>query len=157
MTNTPVNPTMVQNDWFDACTAPATAESGGAVSGGVVVNPSAIGRAGQSWHAAASAPNIVELRLKYKTGVTGVTSPVVQTFGRDAAGKTMRLVDPVAGAHALTLTVDAANDVRDSDGYSYTQPVLVDLDGARAFIAAVKTAFAASDPTGATIEARLTT
>ena len=150
-------PVSVASDWVDLCTAPAAVESdAGVMAAGTVVAPTLITRAAQNWLYVAGLGSTVQLRLKYPTAGSVTTSPVVQPFGRDRRGAPQRLVDG-SGVHALTLSVDPANDVRDAatPQMSYTQPVEVDADGCTEMLAAVRTALAGTGLTGATIQARV--
>jgi hypothetical protein len=116
-----VLPVSIVSDWSDVCSDPATPDNEpGVTAGGVVVNPSAIARAAQSWLVIAGLGTTVQVRLKYPTAGSVATTPVVQVFGRDRAQRAQRLVD-YGGVHQLTLAVDGANDVRDGV-YSYSQP-----------------------------------
>ncbi len=150
-------PVSVVSDWVDLCTAPTAAEAdSGVMAGGAVVAPTLVTRAAQNWLYVAGLGSTVQLRLKYPTAGTVTTSPVVQPFGRDRRGAPQRLVDG-SGVHALVLSVDPVNDVRDSatPQMSYTQPVEIDADGCAEVLAAVRTALAGTGLTGATIQARV--
>ncbi len=150
-------PVSVVSDWVDVCTAPTVAESDtGVVAGGTVVAPTLITRAAQNWLFVAGLGSTVQLRLKYPTVGSVTTSPVVQVFGRDRRGAPQRLVDG-SGVHALALSVDTINDVRDAatPQMSYTQPVEVDADGCAEVLAAIREALAGTGLTGATIQARV--
>lgn len=144
-TSTQVMPVSVVSDWQDICTVIASAESGSAVSGGVVVNPSAITRLGQAWYKVGGLGTIVKLRLKYKDAVTS-GSVVIQLFGRSESGQCEPLL--VDDSNEYTLAVDSANDVRDGT-WRYTAPIEVDAEGCQYVIAAIKTAFDGSDTEGA--------
>jgi hypothetical protein len=149
-----VLPVSIVSDWVDVCVDPANLDNeSGVMSGGAVVNPSAISRSTQSWLQIAGIGTIVQVRLKYPTSGSVAASPVVQVFGRDRLQFPQRLVD-AGGVHALPLTVDAAGDVRDGQ-FSYTQPVEVDADGCAEVIAAVRTALTGTGLSGATIQARV--
>ncbi len=149
-----VLPVSIASDWIDICTQPnATDNESGVMTAGLVVNPSAITRATQNWLQMAGFGTIVQLRLKYPTAANGLTNPVVQIFGRDRLEQAQRLVD-AGGVHSVTLSIDAANDVRDAT-FSYTQPVECDANGCAEVLAAVKTALTGTGITGATIQARV--
>lgn len=148
--NSPVSPV---SDWTAVCTDVTVTDN----STATVLNPSSISRSSQNWLEVGGIGTIVQFRLRYKLAITVTTPPVIQPFGRDMhLGGTplaQRLLDS-GGTHQLTLTPDATNDVQDGT-YGYTQPVEVDASACQGVIAAVKTAFAASDTTGAQIEARV--
>lgn len=146
----PVSPV---SDWVAICTDVTATDN----STATVLNPSGITRSAQNWYEIGGVGTIVQFRLRYTTGITVTVPPVIQPFGRDMhLGGTplcQRLVDN-GGSHQITLTPDATNDVQDGT-YSYTQPVDVDASACQGVIAAIKTAFAASNTTGAQIEARV--
>lgn len=144
-------PVSVISDWVDICTAPETADN----SGSAVVNPGTITRADQNKLYNHGIGTTLQIRLKYDTGASTLTNPVVQPFGFDGNGVPQKLVDANA-THEQTLTLSESGDVRDSS-FKYSQPVEVDMDGCASVLVAVKTAFAASGGTvnNSTIQVRV--
>jgi hypothetical protein len=133
------------SDWVAACTAPETADN----SGNTVVLPNALTRSDLVLLSSHGHGRTLQIRLKYDTGISAPTSPVIQAFGFDGTGtpsqpigSPMRLLDG-NGDHELTLTIDTTNDVRDGS-FKYTKPVEVDMAACSNFLIAVKTAFAAT-------------
>lgn len=148
-TITYTRPVSTMTDWVMVCDDPATADN----AGSTVVNPGGITRSAQRKCKMIGSGTTAAIRLRYPTAGTVTTAPVVQVFGFDSAGIPERLVDATA-SHALTLTVDTANDARDGT-YSYTQPVEVDVNACTEFLVAVKTALGGSSLTNATIVVRI--
>lgn len=131
----------VISDWIDICTAPEASDN----SGGTVVSPGSISRTDQKWIALCSLGSRLLVRLKYDTGVTLPTSPVVQVFGKDSQGTISPLTD-ASGTHEQTLTVDLTNDVTDG-AYKYTTAKTLNIAGCKDVLAAIKTAFAGTGTT----------
>lgn len=149
-----VLPISVVSDWVDICADPATSDNeSGVMTSGVVTNPLAISRSTQKWLDLAGLGTIVQVRLKYPTSATGVSSPSVQLFGRDRQRRAQRLLSSI-GSHEETLATDPAHDVRD-ESFSYTQPIDYDADGCAEVLAAVKSPLSGTSIAGATIQARV--
>ena len=134
-----VVPVANESAWVVVCTAATTADN----SGSTVLDPSAITRSAQNWFLVNGTGTTLQVCLRYTPGAAG-TSPVVQVFGRDVVGGSgavyQRLKD-ASGAHELTLTVDATNDVKSvAQGYAWTSPVEVDINCNVEVLVAVKTA-----------------
>lgn len=135
----------------DGAHGPMLAESdSGVVSGGIVVAPALITRTDQYTLYLGGHGTTVQLRFKYATAGTSVVGPTVQVFGQRLDGSWQRLVDS-GGAHALALTVDTTNDVRDGTN-SYTQPATIDAAGCYRVIASIQTAATGTGITGCAIQ-----
>lgn len=135
-------PTGIQSSWQTVCTAPDTAESGDAVSGGKVIKPSAITRDDQALWRPQGKCTSVGVALKYNSDVGTPTSPVVRVFGKDSNGLWHVLQD-TSGSTEVTLTVATTTDTVQSTAYKITTPKFFDLDGSEEIIVAVQTAFSA--------------
>lgn len=134
----------IQTEWVALTVSPETADNGGST----VVDPNAIDR----WQTVLGGTSFVFM-LKYDDGLTGITNPVVQCFGRahaptssasasDAGG------DPVAhklfdqnGTHEIEIATDTTNDIDDGT-FKYSDPFEVDMDAAGEVLLSIKTALA---------------
>jgi len=142
----PVSPC---TNWMTINSAPKVADNGGSA----VVTPNAITRAAVVRLRVYPRGTMVAIRMKYETAASAITDPVIQAFGIDSADEVQRLLD-AAGIHALTLTTDGTNDVRDGT-YSYTAEVEVDAKGCLDVICAVQTAAVGTDMPDPVIQARV--
>lgn len=152
-------PVSTVSKWQDICTAPATYD--GSSNGSDVVTPGGITRSAQNWLNIDGQGTTVLLRLQYKRTATVTTAPVIQVFGRDrhptrhgAATPYYHRLKDASQAFSLTLSV-ASTDHDDGNDFKHTEPVEVDADACQAIMATIKTALAADDTTGATIQAKV--
>lgn len=90
------------------------------------------------------------LRLKYATGATAITDPVVKVFGVDK-NKKFHFLKNLSGSASITLVTKASDDgdtdVRDGT-FRYTDidsSVILDLQGSKYFIVVVSTALAGTN------------
>jgi hypothetical protein len=136
--------------WQTICTDPTASD------GNPVLKPGSLTRAALSIFKPNGKGKTLLVRMKYDPGVTGVTSPIIQVFGRDHNGIWMNLPDAAASITS-TLTATVGTDVQNDDGtFSYTPPKSFDLLGCVDVLVCVKTAFAASGGTinNSTLEAK---
>lgn len=143
-------PVSVISDWFPLLTAGAidTADN----SGSVIRNPGGITAADHNLvnvatvNVEGSVGTSLMMRMQYDDGITSVTPPVIQVFGRDNDGNWMPLPNR-ALSFEVTFTPDLTNDSADGT-YYYTrvdmEDHVVDMLGCTKILCTVKTALAAT-------------
>lgn len=150
-------PASAQSNWFVVVPDPTELDDGDVLSGGVAVRPDLIERPagfiGQPWIPFNTSGTMLRLRLKYPTAGSPNVAPEIVVFGCDGNAVPERLFDDNEES-VLELPFDAANDERDANGFSYGRPVELDLQCNKFFVVCVKTAFDATDESGAAILAR---
>ncbi len=102
----------------------------------------------------------LHLRMKYDDGLTSITDPVVQVFGRYPGDQWQQLYNKNSTPTLLATIVTAASDVTDAtDDYTKAGGLVgeaaFDLDGCTQVIVGVTTVLAATgDATLSTLQAR---
>jgi hypothetical protein len=101
----------------------------------------------------------LQLRLAYDDGLTGITHPVVQAFGRNSDAEQWQRLQTLGDAVDVTVTTNEAADVTDGTlKYTTPDPVhqTIDLDATDEVLIGVKTALAGTgDATTAVLQAKL--
>lgn len=101
----------------------------------------------------------IQVRLVYDDGLTGITDPVIQLFGRHNEDEAWQRLKNLNDEVDITLATDTALDVTDGT-FQYTDPDpqthTIDLDATDEVFIGVKTALAATgDVTTAVVQAKL--
>lgn len=146
----PIATVSPSSDWVTV--RPAGKVNSADNSGSTILNPAAIPLASAYRLKVGGYGTYVLLRLSYKSSAL-TTAPVIQVFGIDVNDVPMRLHDST-GAHELTLSADATNDIDDGTD-SYTDYKLIDCKGNAHIVVGVKTAGAGGAAATATIDARV--
>ena len=140
-------------DWATVCTAPETND--GASDGTTVINPLGISTSTHKRLVNQEGSDNLEVRLKYPSGLSAVTSPVVEVYGIDGAGNIARL-KTVAGASSATLAVDSTDVGNVGGTFFFTDAAQFVVTGYRHLLVAVKTKFSATGTiTGTVVQGRL--
>jgi hypothetical protein len=153
-----VTPVDTPCDWIDL-TDPVGFDG---ASNNATINASTHFRTTLKWLDITGFGGLLDVRLKYPTGASGITDPIVQVFGQDSAGNLQRLYtsslsldwDPAVGAgHEKTLTTATSTDFSNGT-WKTTTPITFDCSGNRFVAVAVKRIIAGTGITGASIQAR---
>ena len=101
----------------------------------------------------------LRLRLMYDDGISSVTSPIINVFGRFSSDEVWQRLQNKSGDTNVTLTVDTTNDVSDGT-FNFTlvdaDDHAFDLDGCAQVLVGIKTALAATGTvTTATIQGKV--
>lgn len=154
----------IVSDWLEVLLAGGV--DGADNSGNQIVNPTATITAATARLTQIDRGTLAIFRMKYDDGVSGVTDPVLNIFGRVAVstngsqGPWMPLkTREDTPSLNMTLTTDLTNDMTDGT-YKFTNPDykanVIDLCGCNEILVGVKTAFAATGTvTTATVEMKV--
>lgn len=101
----------------------------------------------------------LQVRLKYDDGLTGITNPVIQIFGRYNSDDQWQRLRNLSDSIDITLTTNLTVDVTDGT-FLYTDPLFnaqtVDLNATDEFLVGVKTnLIAGGDASTAILQAKL--
>ena len=137
----PQTPARVECPWTTVCTAPDNQDAD------PIVNPTTeiVNATTSIFMPNVDAGTLIAMRLGYDDGMSSITNPTVNLFGRTGTAGLWQRLESIGGIEVCTLTTDATNDVSDGT-LQYTAVDSVDniwhVQGCNQFLVGIKTALA---------------